>query len=301
MRILVVRLGAMGDIVQTLPAVASLKHSMPHSEITWVIESKWRALLADNPYVDKVVLFDRFTMTGLRSAWRELRRERFDLAIDFQGLIKSALVAACGRPERLYGFNRKGVREKPAAWFYSTRVASDATHRVDKYLDLAARARRHKSIASLSPARASGRKGSCRQAISSFASPFAGWGSKQWPPENYSALGQRLRAECGIELVLNGAGQNSRGTHVAARLRDSGINSRDAKSNGGSRRQQRTIAHCRGARQTRSRHLRSHRSGHDRPLRQDHQGSAQPGRGDHLQKKSRAGCEHARHFARSGV
>jgi len=206
MRILVVRLGAMGDIVQTLPAVASLKHSMPYSEITWVIESKWRALLADNPYVDKVVLFDRFTMAGLRSAWRELRRERFDLAIDFQGLIKSALVAACGRPERLYGFNRKGVREKPAAWFYSTRVASEATHRVDKYLDLTARAGVTNPLR-VFPLPAGSAEGQLPQGDFVLASPFAGWGSKQWPPENYSALGQRLRAECGIELVLNGAGQ----------------------------------------------------------------------------------------------
>ncbi len=203
MRVLVVRLGAMGDVIQTLPAVASLKHSMPHSEITWVIESKWRALLENNPYIDKVVLFDRFTMAGLRDAWRDLRRERFDLAIDFQGLIKSALVAACARPERLYGFDRKGVREKPAAWFYSTRVASNALHRVDKYLDLAARAGVTNPLR-VFPLPAGAAEGELPAGDFILASPFAGWGSKQWPLEYYSSLGERLRNECGIDLVLNG-------------------------------------------------------------------------------------------------
>ena len=64
-RILVVRLGAMGDVVAALPAVASLKHSIPHSKITWVIEPKWSALLEGNPYIDSVILLDRRTLAGL--------------------------------------------------------------------------------------------------------------------------------------------------------------------------------------------------------------------------------------------
>ena len=104
-RILVVRLGSMGDVIAALPAVASLKHSIPHSKITWVIDPKWSLLLEGNPYVDSVVHLDRRTFTGLRNAWRELRAERFDFAVDFQGLVKSALVATLARPERIFGFN----------------------------------------------------------------------------------------------------------------------------------------------------------------------------------------------------
>ena len=58
-RILVVRLGAMGDIIHTLPAVASIKHSTPFSQITWVVDAKWTPLLDGNPYVDRVIPFDR--------------------------------------------------------------------------------------------------------------------------------------------------------------------------------------------------------------------------------------------------
>jgi heptosyltransferase-1 len=202
-RVLVVRLGAMGDVVHTLPAVASLKHSMPHSEITWVVESKWRALLQGNPYINRIIVFERGTMSGLKSAWRELRRERFDLAVDFQGLIKSALVAACARPERLYGFDAKCAREAPAAWFYSSRVHSESSHRVDKYLDLAAGAgvTNPLKVFPLPPGIPEGR---LPRGEFVLASPLAGWGSKQWPIEHYAALAERLRRECGIPLVLNG-------------------------------------------------------------------------------------------------
>ncbi len=72
-RILVVRLGSMGDVIATLPAVASLKHSIPHSKITWVIDPKWSLLLEGNPYVDSVVHLDRRVLASLRKAWRELR------------------------------------------------------------------------------------------------------------------------------------------------------------------------------------------------------------------------------------
>ena len=202
-RVLVVRLGAMGDIIHTLPAVASLKHSMPHSEITRIIESKWRALLEGNPYIDHVIAFERGTMAGLKSAWHELRRERFDLAVDFQGLIKSALVAACARPERLYGFDSACVRERPAAWFYSSRVHSQAAHRVEKYLDLAVGAgvTNPLKVFPLPPGAA---EGQLPRGEFILANPSAGWRSKQWPLEYYAVLAQRLRRECGVPLVLNG-------------------------------------------------------------------------------------------------
>src|SRR6202142_2038683 len=97
LRILVVRLGAMGDIIHALPAVASLKHSYPRSRLTWIVEPEWAALLEDNPFVDRVALLHRDTPRGLFRSWRALRTEGYDLAIDFQGLIKSALVASSAR------------------------------------------------------------------------------------------------------------------------------------------------------------------------------------------------------------
>src|SRR5450432_3785781 len=98
-RILVVRLGAMGDILHTLPAVASLKQSYPGSRLTWLVEPQWASLLEANPFVDRVLLLDRGTPGKLWHSWRALRAESYDLAVDFQGLLKSALAASAANPE----------------------------------------------------------------------------------------------------------------------------------------------------------------------------------------------------------
>jgi len=201
-RILVVRLGAMGDVIAALPAVASLKHSIPHSKITWVIEPHWSPLLEGNPYVDSVILLDRRTISGIRRAWHELRAVRFDLAVDFQGLIKSAVVATIARPERLVGFDAVHAREFPASWFYSTKVSIRGYHAVERNLDLAAAAGAS-SLLRTFPLPAGVPEGHLPDGDFVLASPLAGWGAKQWPLEYYSELAKRLRRECGIPLVLN--------------------------------------------------------------------------------------------------
>ena len=109
-RILVVRLGAMGDIIHALPAVASLKQSFPGSRLTWIVEPKWAPLLEDNPFIDRLVLLRRGTLVGLLESWHSLRAERYDFAVDFQGLIKSAVVASAAHPDRIFGFHQTQLR-----------------------------------------------------------------------------------------------------------------------------------------------------------------------------------------------
>src|SRR6266851_7655705 len=137
LRILVVRLGSMGDIIHTLPAVASLKHSLPGSHITWAVAPQWAPLLSGNVFVDRLILLERTNLGGLLRSRKELRREPFHFAVDFQGLIKSALVASMAGPDRIFGFGRSQVREKPAALFYSNYAAPSSKHVVDRNLDLA--------------------------------------------------------------------------------------------------------------------------------------------------------------------
>ena len=201
-RILVIRLGAMGDVIAALPAVASLKHSIPHSKITWVVEPKWSVLLEGNPYVDSVMHLDRRTLSGLGSAWGELRSARFDLAVDFQGLIKSALVATIARPERIFGFNAAHARESPASWFYSTKVQIRSHHAVERNLDLAAAAGAS-SILRTFPLPGGQPEGRLPDGDFVLASPLAGWGAKQWPLEYYSDLAQLLGKQWGLPLVIN--------------------------------------------------------------------------------------------------
>jgi heptosyltransferase-1 len=205
-RILVVRLGAMGDVIHALPAVASLKHSHPFSHITWAIEAKWAPLLDGNPYVHRVLSLHRGTSSGWRKAWRELRSQKYDFAVDFQGLAKSAIVAALSRAERIYGF--AAPRESIASWFYSNRTIPRSVHVVDHNLDLAAAAGASNPLHCF-PLPPGQPEGNLPPGEFVLASPLAGWGAKQWPLGYYATLGERIEREMGMTLVLNGARQIS--------------------------------------------------------------------------------------------
>jgi heptosyltransferase-1 len=202
MRILVIRLSSMGDVVHALPAVASLKHSFPRSALTWVIRPKWACLLEGNPFVDRVILLER-SAGGALAALRELRRERFDVVVDFQGLLQSALVAALARADKKVGLHRSQARERAAALFYSTAVLTKAAHRVDANLELAAAAGAS-SLLRVFPVPDGKPEGTLPEGRFVLASPLAGWGSKQWPLEFYEEVARDLMTQVGMPLVLNG-------------------------------------------------------------------------------------------------
>ncbi len=214
MRILVVRLSSMGDVIHALPAVASLKHSFPHSHVTWVIRSRWMPLLENNPFVDEVIPFER-SLSGIASTRRTLRKQRFDLAIDLQGLVQSALIAAAARPDRIVGFHRSQVREKAAALFYSTCVEARSQHVVDQNLELVAAAGASSLLHTFSLPEGLA-EGSLPDGKFVLTSPLAGWGSKQWPVEFYQEMAARLD----VPLVVNGPPESGeilsqiRGAHV---------------------------------------------------------------------------------------
>jgi heptosyltransferase-1 len=202
--ILIVRLGAMGDIIHALPGAASLKHSFPDARVTWVVEPKWVPLLESNGFVDRLVIFRRDDPLSWRRTKDELRARHYDLAVDFQGLTKSALIAHLARPERIAGFGSRVVRERPAGLFYSTRVPSNAVHVVDQALDLAAGAGAT-NLVRVFPLPPGAPEGRLPNGPFALASPLAGWASKQWPLESYARLAVMLREKLGMPLVFNGA------------------------------------------------------------------------------------------------
>ncbi|HUP02479.1 MAG TPA: glycosyltransferase family 9 protein [Bryobacteraceae bacterium] len=208
--ILVVRLGAMGDILHALPAVASLKRSFPAARLTWVVEPRWAPLLEGNACVDRVARLRRQSAGGLLESWRELRSERYDFAVDFQGLMKSAFTAACARPGRIFGYDASQCRERAAALFYGSRTAAQAAHVVDRNLELAAAAGATEMV-KIFPVPEGTPEGELPAGDFVLASPLAGWRSKQWPAEHYAALAARLRADLDMPLVVNlpagGAGE----------------------------------------------------------------------------------------------
>jgi heptosyltransferase-1 len=207
--ILVIRLGAMGDIVHTLPAVASLKRSFPEWRLRWVVARKWTALLEGNPNIDEIVPFERGGMSALLGSWRRLRRTRPELAIDFQGLIQSALVGWVSRPKTYFGLDKSLARERLAASFYTRCILALGPHRVERNLQLAAAAGagRLREDAATPPWMSSwlpqGRpEGQLPAGPFVLANPFAGWVSKQWPIASYEALAERLKDQ-GLAMVVN--------------------------------------------------------------------------------------------------
>jgi heptosyltransferase-1 len=161
-------------------------------------------LLEGNGFIDRLIVFRRNDPASWKRTKDELRAERYDLAVDFQGLTKSALIAHLARPERLAGFGSTALRERPAGLFYSTRVKSSAVHVVDQALDLAAGAGAQHLVRAfpLPPGRP---EGNLPDGPFVLASPLAGWTAKQWPLEYYERLAAMLSEQLGLPLVLNGA------------------------------------------------------------------------------------------------
>lgn len=202
--ILVVRLGAMGDILHALPAVASLKLSFPGRQLAWLVEPCWTPLLQGNPCIDRIIPLDTRRSSTWIATRRELRTWQFTTAIDFQGLIKSAVAARLAGARHVFGFAQGEARESLAAFLYTDRISSSSVHRVDRALDLAVAAGAT-HLTKESPVPEGEPEGNLPDGPFVLASPFAGWGSKQWPLEYFDELGAILRKEAGVPLVVNAA------------------------------------------------------------------------------------------------
>ncbi len=200
-RILVVRLGAMGDILHALPAVASLRQSFPEARISWMIAPKWKALLNNNPDVDDVALFHRSQFSEITASFRALRLLKPDLALDFQGLLQSALVGRTARPRSFFGWHPSTAKESAASFLYSNWVKPVAAHVVERNIELAVAAGA-RAVSFRTPIPEGHPDGLLPSTPFVLASPFAGWAGKQWPIQNYEALAQQLK-KAGLEMVVN--------------------------------------------------------------------------------------------------
>src|SRR6185437_9691757 len=87
-RLLILRMGALGDIVHTLPAVAALRESFPRAQIDWLVDSKWSPILEGNPDATKIISIDRRNWRNVLATIRQLRAARYTIALDFQSLYR---------------------------------------------------------------------------------------------------------------------------------------------------------------------------------------------------------------------
>ncbi len=225
-RFLVIRLSSIGDIVHALPAVAALGDSFPGAEIHWVVEKRHADLLKGNPYVHRVIKLDTLgwrhemlspgTFQEIAGAGMALREERFDAAVDFQGLIKTAFLASISKSARRVGFSEYWLREPVAGIFYTDRVSPHGRrHVIEMNLSLVEHLGGPRIPASewKFPLPQNDAEDSyvdnqlaalgARDFI--VLNPGGGWKSKCWAPENFSELIQRLEKEIPEFILLTGS------------------------------------------------------------------------------------------------
>jgi ADP-heptose:LPS heptosyltransferase len=139
--ILVIKPSSLGDIVHTLPAVAAVRDAHPHAKITWVINPEWATLLRGNPDVDHIHIFPRGEFAALnapRTLWPWLKKTRSlrpDVALDFQGLLRSALIGKVSGAREFLGMS--DGREGSRLFYKRTAKVDRRAHAVDRYLKLA--------------------------------------------------------------------------------------------------------------------------------------------------------------------
>ena len=140
MKILIIKLSARGDIIHTIPALALIKKNFPEAKIDWVTYEKFSGILKNSKYLNEIHILKNKSSSELLKLGFLLRKEKYDLVIDFQGLMKTALLSLiAGRANRL-GFNQP--REFFARYFYNQRadlgnILDNATHIIEKNLLLA--------------------------------------------------------------------------------------------------------------------------------------------------------------------
>jgi heptosyltransferase-1 len=225
---LIVRLGALGDVVHAIPFAAALRREFPHARIDWMVEPRYTPLLDLVSVVDRRIAIDpRSLVRGpersrvLRTL-RELRKVQYDVAFDLQGLIKSAAVARAVRPRRLVGFPRRHLREPLARLFYTTAPDPGAAmHVIFKNLALlaavGAQDRRVQFPLSIP------RSETIDSVVERFApqgfaliNPGAAWPNKRWPPACFGAVAAAIRNTYGLRsLVLWGPGEKELAHQVA--------------------------------------------------------------------------------------
>jgi heptosyltransferase I len=223
-RFLVVRLGSLGDIVHTFPAVAGLRESFPTSEIVWLTHPRWVRLVEASDLATEVWPVDSRDLANVRTSLAKIRSRVWDAAIDYQGLWKSALLPfLAGVPVRI-GFSSQTVREYGVPFLYTERVQGRASHIADQNGELTLRTGATKGVGNSSlRVRASDEQIVSEQLAKDGAtryivlSPGGGWRSKCWPVERFGLLSQRIRSGMGLSCVINyGPGEDALASAVRA-------------------------------------------------------------------------------------
>jgi heptosyltransferase-1 len=210
MKLLIVRTGAMGDILHTLPAVADLRTQHPDYQIDWVVDPRWEALLAgdENPIVTHTHIaptklwsskpFSLDTARSILALRKAIRAQHYDLVVDMQGTLRSAIIGRFAASKRYAGY--ADPREPIAAHLYQQKIPRRGTHIVEMNAALLSEAVGFELTPRpvMLPKQQWAEDWAEREAV--FTRPLAvlgpggGWAAKHWPTARYAELAKRLRA-----------------------------------------------------------------------------------------------------------
>jgi len=220
--LLIVKLSSIGDVVHALPVSAALKETYPHLKISWVVEQMAAPIVQGNPYLEEVITLPadwRKNRMSMRSAWlftdirKELRARRFDVAIDLQGLSKSALIAWASGAKFRYGYD--WLRE--LAPFLVQRIPRhpESVHIVDQFMDVArylgANNTKIQFPLCIPPEEEKSALDLLERAGLDLNHPYlvinpssGGGGNKGWGGEKFSAFIDAFTSKTGLQIVLIG-------------------------------------------------------------------------------------------------
>lgn len=201
-RVLLVRLSAIGDCIQTMPLASATRRHWSDCHLTWAVEAPAAELVAAHQAVDSIIALPRHFSKSPRFLWqlrRLLRGLHFDLTLDPQGLTKSGLVARLSGAPRRIGLARPASRELNP-WFQTDLVASRREHRVERYLELLNPLGADSPVVDFGLDIPDSARGPLQQLLRSprlqtgfvTINPGAGWDSKRWPIENYAEVARCL-------------------------------------------------------------------------------------------------------------
>ena len=228
LNILVVRVGAMGDVLHAMPAVAALRAALPDARIGWAIEPKWAPLLRGYgmtfhrgiamPLVDAVHVVPTRSWSkeplSFRTLWsvmavrRELREGNYDLVIDLQGSIRSSLIAWMSAARHIVG--SANPRERQARWFYTTKVRTQGANVVEQAAEIVSAAIGRSLQPTPAPLPLSlPAEEWCDDLFEDIVqhpivliAPTAGWGAKEWPAVRFGHLAREL-FDRGCTVLIN--------------------------------------------------------------------------------------------------
>jgi heptosyltransferase-1 len=218
MNILIVRLGALGDIVHAVPAAAALRNSFPDARIDWLVEARHRPMVDLVSVIDRAIVLERPSIAGWLDVSRRMREVRYDVAIDFQGLMKSAVLARASSARRVIGFSIWHLREKGARPFYSEIHRDTPAERADHIVRQNLALLRSLGVTDVTirfpladvSSRALEEIYSVLGGRHPFAliNPGAAWPNKRWPPDRFGEIAGFLRDVRGLtSFVLWGPGE----------------------------------------------------------------------------------------------